>query len=236
VQGGGTNCCDTGSGVCYATTQSSCPVATVSYTTSTPVASFLDACSLPCSTRVLVGKPARTSTPPIALSFPFTFFGQATTQVWLQSQGTLGLGPPPTSPAPTSFPSCTVSNSTTAYAAAVVFGDANLATGGNGVCYATTGAAPNRTFIATWSQATDTSDLGSVLSFSVVLTETTNTVDFVYGTAMGGGGAALDSTVAGATATVGIQSYADGSHEYAAYSCAKAFLTSTPFDVQFTPN
>lgn len=25
VQGGGTNCCDTGSGVCYATTQSSCP-------------------------------------------------------------------------------------------------------------------------------------------------------------------------------------------------------------------
>jgi hypothetical protein len=25
VQGGGTNCCDTGSGVCYATTQTSCP-------------------------------------------------------------------------------------------------------------------------------------------------------------------------------------------------------------------
>ena len=26
VQGGGTNCCDTGSGVCYATTQNTCPV------------------------------------------------------------------------------------------------------------------------------------------------------------------------------------------------------------------
>jgi hypothetical protein len=26
VQGGGTNCCDVGSGVCYATTQSTCPV------------------------------------------------------------------------------------------------------------------------------------------------------------------------------------------------------------------
>jgi len=25
VQGGGTNCCDTGSGVCYATTQTTCP-------------------------------------------------------------------------------------------------------------------------------------------------------------------------------------------------------------------
>jgi hypothetical protein len=25
VQGGGTNCCDTGSGVCYATTQNACP-------------------------------------------------------------------------------------------------------------------------------------------------------------------------------------------------------------------
>jgi hypothetical protein len=28
VQGGGTNCCDTGSGVCYATTQASCPTPT----------------------------------------------------------------------------------------------------------------------------------------------------------------------------------------------------------------
>jgi hypothetical protein len=26
VQGGGTNCCDVGSGVCYATTQTTCPV------------------------------------------------------------------------------------------------------------------------------------------------------------------------------------------------------------------
>ncbi len=26
VQGGGTNCCDVGSGVCYATTQNTCPV------------------------------------------------------------------------------------------------------------------------------------------------------------------------------------------------------------------
>jgi hypothetical protein len=25
VQGGGTNCCDVGSGVCYATTQNTCP-------------------------------------------------------------------------------------------------------------------------------------------------------------------------------------------------------------------
>jgi hypothetical protein len=25
VQGGGTNCCDIGSGVCYATTQTTCP-------------------------------------------------------------------------------------------------------------------------------------------------------------------------------------------------------------------
>jgi hypothetical protein len=25
VQGGGANCCDTGSGVCYATTQNACP-------------------------------------------------------------------------------------------------------------------------------------------------------------------------------------------------------------------
>jgi len=231
VQGGGTNCCDQGSGVCYATTNPTCPIG---YATSTPTAAFVDACSLSGHTTVLVSQQAWAATPAITLPFTFSFYGAPVTQVWLQSQGTMGLGAPPTSPVPNSYPSCTTANATTRYAALVAFGDASLATGSGGVCYATTGTAPNRQYVATWSQATDTTDAGSVLTFSVVLSETTNVIDFLYGTAQGPNG--LDSTVEGATATVGIQTYQSGSLQYQAWSCATPFIMATPLDVEFTPN
>jgi hypothetical protein len=231
VQGGGTNCCDPGSGVCYATTQTICPV---SYTTSTPTAAFVDACSLPGHTTVLASQSAWAATPAIALPFTFSFYGVPVTQVWLQSQGTMGIGAPPTSPVPTSYPSCSTANATTRYAALVAFGDAHLATGANGVCYATTGTAPSRTYVATWEQATDTSDAGSVLTFSVAISETTNVIDFLYGTMQGPNGP--DSTVEGTTATVGIQTYASGSLQYQAWSCDAPFIMVTPLDVEFSPN
>jgi hypothetical protein len=234
VQGGGTNCCDTGSGVCYAATQTSCPVPTVTYSTSTPAATFVDACAQAGHSTYLASQQAWAATPAITLPFAFSLFGASVTQVWLQSQGAMGMGAPPISPVATSFPSCTVANTTARYAALVPFGDANLATSSHGVCAATMGTAPNRQYVVTWSQATDTTDIGSQLSFSVVLSETSNTIDFVYGTAQGPSG--LDATVAGSTATVGVQSYQSGSLQYTAWSCDKAFITATPLDVRFTPN
>jgi hypothetical protein len=234
VQGGGTNCCDQGSGVCYATTQSTCPVPLVTYSSSTVTAAFVDACAQTGHATYLVSQTTWTTSPTLSLPFTFSFFGAPVTQVWLQSQGAMGMGPPPASPAPTSFPSCSVANGTTRYAALVAFGDANLATSAQGVCTATIGAAPDRKYVATWKQATDTSDVGSQLSFSVVLSETTETIDFVYGTAQGT--SAGDATVEGSTATVGIQSYQSGSLQYSAWSCDKTFLTATPLDVRFTPN
>jgi hypothetical protein len=234
VQGGGTNCCDTGSGVCYATTQNTCPVPVVTYSTSTPAATFVNACSQAGHTTYLVSQQAWAATQALTLPFAFSFFGQPATQVWLQSQGAMGVGAPPTSPVPTSFPSCSVANGTTEYAAMVAFGDAKLATSSQGVCAATVGAAPNRQYVVTWGLATDTSDVGSQLLFSIVLGETTGTIDFVYGTMQGPTG--LDSTVAGSTATVGIQAYPGGSLQYTAWSCDRAFIMATPLDVRFTPN
>lgn len=231
---GGTNCCDTGSGVCYATTQSSCPVPAVTYTTSTPSASFVNACQQSGHATYLVSQPAWAATPAIALPFTFSLYGAPVTQVWLQSQGAIGMGAPPTSPAATSFPSCTMANATTRYAALVPFGDPQLVTSAQGVCAATMGTAPDRRYVVTWNQALDTSDVGSQLTFSVVLSETTDTIDFLYGTAQGPSG--LDTTVAGSTATVGIQSYQSGSLQYTAWSCVKAFITAVPLDVRFTPN
>ena len=234
MQGGGSNCCDTGSAVCYATTQSSCPVPAVTYTTSTPAGAFVDACLQAVHSTYLVSQSTWAATPALAVPFSFSLFGAPVTQVWLQSQGAMGMGAPPTSPVATSFPSCSVANSTTRYAALVPFGDTSLVTSSQGVCTATIGTAPSRQYVATWKLASDTSDVGSQLSFSVVLGETTGTIDFVYGTALGPSG--LDATVAGSTATVGIQSYQSGSLQYTAWSCDKAFIMVTPLDVRFTPN
>jgi len=209
-------------------------VPAVTYTTSTPSASFVNACQQSGHATYLVSQPAWAATPAIALPFTFSLYGAPVTQVWLQSQGAIGMGAPPTSPAATSFPSCTMANATTRYAALVPFGDPQLVTSAQGVCAATMGTAPDRRYVVTWNQALDTSDVGSQLTFSVVLSETTDTIDFLYGTAQGPSG--LDTTVAGSTATVGIQSYQSGSLQYTAWSCVKAFITAVPLDVRFTPN
>jgi hypothetical protein len=170
----------------------------------------------------------------LSLPFSFTFYGTAETQFWLQNEGAMGIGAPQGFPPPDSYPSCQGGDPTTGYPAIVPFGDANLVTGANGVCYATTGTAPNRQFVATWSQATEQGDTGSTLTFSVVLTETTNTIDLMYQTASGADGG-LDPTVAGVNATVGIQGKPGGKFANVAYSCATAFIKSTPLDVRFTP-
>jgi len=67
-----------------------------------------------------------------------------------------------------------------------------------------------------------------------VLTQTTNTIDFMYQTATGADGG-IDSIVSGTTATVGIQGMPGGKFAATPYSCAAGFLKSTPLVVRFTP-
>ena len=205
------------------------------YTTTNPTAAFIDACAQTGATTVLKNQGIWKSTNLIGLPFSFTFYGVAQTQFWVQNQGTLGFGPPGGFPPPQGYPDCTAGGDpSTAYPAAVVFGAYGLATGPNGVCYATLGTAPNQQFAVTWSQVTDGSDPGSTLTFSLVLTQTTNTLDFMYQTATGADGG-IDPTVSGMSATVGIQGMPGGKFAATPYSCAAAFLKSTPLVVRFTP-
>ena len=206
------------------------------YTTTNPTLAFINACTQTGAVTVLKNDGIWSHTNLLGLPFPFTFYGTSQTQFWLQNQGTIGFGAPGSFPPPDGYPDCTQggNDSTTGYPAAVVFGDENLATGPNGVCYATLGMAPNQQFVATWSQVTDSLDTGSTLTFSVVLTQTTNTLDFMYLTATGADGG-TDSTVSGITATVGIQGLAGGVFAYTPYSCAAGFLKTTPFVVRFAP-
>jgi hypothetical protein len=159
------------------------------YVVSNPTTlAFLDACSLPGHTSVLADVAQWTATGVVPLPFAFTFFGAAQTEVWLQSQGAIGFGKPSTVAPPDSFPcagqelSC-ADDSTTNYPAAVAFGDGSLSTSGNGVCYASVGggdAGSPGQFVVTWSQAFDTNDPGSLLTFSIALTQGTSTIDFMY--------------------------------------------------------
>ena len=208
------------------------------YTTTNPTAPFIDACTLAGHTTTMTNAGSWTSTQLLTLPFPFTFYGTSETQYWLQSQGTMGIGPPKTGIfTPMSYPVCGSSGAgdpSTKYAAAVAFGDQSLATGAAGVCYATLGTAPSQQFVATWEMVTLAGDPGSVLTFSIVLTQTTNTVDFMYQTVAGADGG-LDPTVAGANATVGMQAVQGTTLVYTPVSCNATFITKTPLDVRLTP-
>jgi hypothetical protein len=203
----------------------------IGYTQSNPTAAFVDACAATGSQTVLVNQQDWAMSAAITLPFAFTFFGTSETEVFAGTAGTMGFG------APSLFysqqPDCSAPSPFTNYASVVAFGDSNLYTGTNGVCYATTGTAPNRQFVMTWKQATYANDPGSMLTFSIQLTETTNTIDLVYQTAAGADGG-VDPNVAGAGASVLVQ--LPGPPELTAQaSCNKAFIPSTPYDIRFTP-
>jgi hypothetical protein len=218
------------------------------YVVTNPTVPFINACSLPGEKAVMPNTEFWTIDPAgvIPLPFPFTFFGTTETEFWIGSQGTIGFGALSSFDPPDSFPTCVAGQSDPSekVPAAVIFGDPNLATGPDGVCYATLGAVsdagadagadagPGAQFVITWAGAYDTLDTGSQMTFSIVLTQGTNTIDFMYDVAAGPDGG-LDTTVSGATATVGIQLPTSTSLEFAKVSCDTTFIPSMPYDVRF---
>jgi hypothetical protein len=107
------------------------------------------------------------------------------------------------------------------------FGD-DLFTRATGVCVATQGVMPNRQFVVTWEDAFLKSDSSSHLTFSIVLTETTNTIDLLFKTMTSG------AEAMGSMAVIGIED-STGSR-YATFSCNSPVITTTPLDVRFTPS
>ncbi len=242
--GGCGNVCPSGNcqgGICQ-----DAGMATTGYTTTTPTLPFIDACTLPGHTTSLVSQFSWQNTGTTTLPFSFTFYGTAQTLYFIGSQGTLFLGAVSSFFAPTQPSDCTTNwppsgpvDPTQQYPEIIPFGDTSMATGANGVCYGvanadagTSDAGGGAQFVVTWSQVTISNDPGSVLTFSVVLTQGTNTIDFLYQTATGADGG-LDNIVEGVNATVGLQAL----HvmPYTKDSCAATFLTSLPYAIRFTP-
>ena len=111
------------------------------------------------------------------------------------------------------------------------FGDTNLNTGPDGVCFGQTSATPQQ-FVVTWSQINESTESDSILTFSVLLTQGTNAIDLQYKTAESAADGGLDPTVAGANATVGMQLSASVT---SVYSCNVSFIPQTPYAVHFVP-
>ena len=93
----------------------------------------------------------------------------------------------------------------------------DLRTSSTGVCIATVGSAPNRQFVATWSDAalllvSETTHL----TFSVVLNEGSDAIDVLYSTMLGGGPAL------GMNASIGLAS----STAFTLECCNQACVTS----------
>jgi hypothetical protein len=157
------------------------------------------------------------------LPFVFRFYGSTEANYWVNTNGVMGFGLSssniPTLVCP--LPDKTLDPRPAIYA----FGD-DLSTR-TGVCVATAGTAPSQQLVVTWEDAEFSASLSGHLTFSVVLTETTNTIDLMYETMTGG------SEAEGDQAAIGLED-STGSL-FSQFSCHEAVVTKTPFAVRFTP-
>jgi hypothetical protein len=195
------------------------------YTVTFPQLPFVDACLLPGATTKQIPNHTDAFVGPAPLPFAFPFYGVPQAHYWANTHGVLGFDGMPLH---SSSVQCPLPKTTLLmpYPALYAFAD-NVCTGDAGICLAVTGNEPDKRFVVTWEDAYICMDTSTHLTFSVVLTESTNTIDLRYGTMTG------SSEAQGSQATIGLE---DESGMLATqYSCNKTVITSTPFAIHFTP-
>jgi hypothetical protein len=192
-----------------------------------PPPAFLDACALTGSVTVLQAHDNDvTMVAALPFASAFSFYGAPVTKYWVNTNGVLGVDP--SLPTINPFVVCPLPMIGVPHPAIYAFAD-DLVTRDSGVCIGTTGAEPNRQFVVTWKDAMLKGKSSSHLTFSVVLSETTNTVDLAYETLTGGTGGSAE----GSGATIGLED-STGTRT-AQFSCRMPMLATTPMDVRFAP-
>ena len=115
----------------------------------------------------------------INLPFSFKFNGTAYTKLYVSVNGYIGFGTTNPGTGTTSV----ISGSTVGYQAAAVFsGDLQGSSSASRVSYGTTGITPHRIFSVEWKKLQFYGDTGQSFTFQVKLNETSNVLQFVYGT------------------------------------------------------
>lgn len=148
-----------------------------------------------------------TTTNSVSTTMPFTFtlYGASNTAIRFNRLGQITFGSVSGSASGSNLALPSTSAPKPGF---FVFWD-NIKYGAGGkMCYKTTGSAPNRKFVVTWSNMTfnDAPAANTAsLTFSAVLSEGSDLIDVVYGNMSGDGTAAGDSRAGGSSATVGVQ-------------------------------
>ncbi len=183
---------------------------------------WVDACAAAGSQRILVSSDEGVTQ--VALPFTFSFYGTPYTSVRVSANGYLSFSDAAPQWVNSMLPTTTVPNSIFA------FWD-DLSQRSTGVCIATTGTAPNRTFIAEWVDATfyTSTDPGTHLTFEALLDERTSTVDVRYLQMTGDGDRST-----GSSATVGVQQGAGSSYDLVAYNTPGVTVSGSGF--RWTPS
>ena len=153
---------------------------------------------------------------PVALPFPFSFYGTPFTTVNASSNGNLQFSSTAADFANVCLPFATFNN------AILPHWDDLLLTGtGQGIYTSTSGTAPNRIFNIEWRGGYFSG--GGTVDLEVRLYETTNQIDFIYGTV----------TQTGTSATVGIQK--DTGSVFNQFECETGGVTSG-LKITYVPN
>jgi hypothetical protein len=188
---------------------------------------WIDACALASHSQILTNQPY-TGYAYIPVNFPLTVY----TKTFSLSDGKLTVSVN----GGTGYSALNCANSTLpasgrAYVLPAFWDD--IATGADGICYATTGVSPDRYLIVTWKNVHLTGYPDTRLSFSTVHRETTDEVWYLYNRWSGTSAdcdsesvPALANTLRGGSATVGVQ--LTSSTAYTQFSGNTAFLPAHP--------
>ncbi|MFO0644932.1 MAG: hypothetical protein U0326_01760 [Polyangiales bacterium] len=160
------------------------------YTQTVPPAgvAWIDACALPGREVVLTFEDDNAWVG--TLPFPVEFWGATNTDYVVQTNGFVGFGNIFYNYRPDAFPSTGALRNwgrlptTTGFAPGAYLFGSDLVMSSSGVCIASTGAAPNRTWIAEFAAAHSyTSAIGfTSFTFEILAYETVRSVDFLYNT------------------------------------------------------
>ncbi|MBK8693525.1 MAG: hypothetical protein IPN17_14840 [Deltaproteobacteria bacterium] len=145
---------------------------------------YTDVCSAPGAARVLPS--VDDSSVMAALPFAFRFWGSnlaAGAGVGISSNGFINL-----TGAASSLTAGSIPDASDGVHGVIAANWIDLVTGPSGVCYATLGVAPTRRWVVQWSGARRYSSSSSPINMEIVLNESTNTIDLVYGSSMTSGG------------------------------------------------
>jgi hypothetical protein len=183
---------------------------------------WIDACAAAGSTRVLINSDEGVTVVP--MPFTFSFYGVPYTSARVSANGYLSFSDAAPQWVNSMLPTSSVPNSVFA------FWD-DLIQRSTGVCVATVGAAPDRTFVAEWVDSSffPANDPDTHLTFEVLLDERTSTVDVRYLQMTGEGDRAT-----GGSATVGVQQGAGSSYDLVAYNTPGVTVAGNGF--RWTPS